>query len=254
MKAAILLLLVNLLFYSVPALAAAEPGKQNPDKKHIRKLNGDLQAARKKHNLEEIDRLIDAGASPNGYVALGSMLDFRSYPLCDALRDDDSKSVAVVELLVRKGADLEFMGQNYNVLNCLLKSRVQYKREKLSILLRNGIKIDLNDVLARLNRQYRVRYGVEPDTKTPWQKERDDLELLVRDELERRAQRKHLLLAEIQIFVPPLALADIVAEYRGHLGIKTAQDLQEEQRELAEQQQKQQLQQKSKQAGKIIWV
>jgi hypothetical protein len=156
---------------------------------------------------------------------------------------------------------LEFEGYGLHgtVLQNLLKSRTKHKREKLSILLRNGIKINLVDVLERLNQRYRDKPGVAVETARQSREERDDLERLVRDELERRQQRKQLLLAEIQIFLSISDLADIVAEYRGHVDIKTAQDLQEE-RELAKQQleqeqkQQEQLQQKSKQAEKIIWV
>jgi hypothetical protein len=200
-------------------------------------------------NIAEIERLIDIGLNPNA-IKWGNGWD--AYPLHDELQSSNPESVAVVELLVKKGADLEFKCYGRSVLGNLLCGKGACKAEKLSILLHNGIELDPDVLIEGLDK--RLGFFRHPEQV------RKHLEHLVIEELEKRVLRQRLLSNLVQFFLPAV-LADVVAEYRGHLGIKTAQDLHEEEKEQAEQQalaqeqkQQEQLQQKSKLAGEIIWV
>jgi hypothetical protein len=246
------LFITILLINSFVPLAAA--------KKKRWKKDGEFKWALKEHDLPRIGPLLDAGADFNEYF---DILDASLHcPLYEALRDRNPASVAVVALLVKKGADLGYskaLGRNWFQL--ALFSTGSNRKEKLLILLDNGVGIDFDEASECFEHRLHL-YGTDPDSKKKEKEEQEELLQVIIDEAKKRAQKRLALLAEVQNFLPVTDLADMVSEYRGYLDIKTEQELQQE-RQLAEQQQqeeqkeseqKEQLQQKPKLAGEIIWV
>jgi hypothetical protein len=195
---------------------------------NVNQLTQCMLRAITERDLPKIEQLLDAGASPNQCVnsyrhCVKQLYNSdnhercytttsTSYPLHRALNGEDPKSLEVVKLLVKKGANLEVVWLGKSILECAISGYSRIRKMMLLVFLENGIPIDFDRVRKCL-REREEPFAPESSIGQTMRMHNGIVGSVIREQVNIGAKRKKLLPSKIEEFLPDPKLIQLVGEY-----------------------------------------
>lgn len=175
--------------------AAAE---KDVAEKNVNELTQRMLIAITERDLPKIEQLLDAGASPN--------------QLYQALNGEDQKSLEVLKLLVKKGANLEVVSPGKSILESAILGFSSIRKMKLLVLLVNGIHIDL-DMVRKCLHERQEGFAQECPIGQTFRMHNGIIGSIIREQVNIGARWKKILPGPIEEFLPDPKLTQLVGEY-----------------------------------------
>lgn len=191
-KKLFIMVLVGSFLVSYPA------AEKNGAEKNLNEVMEPMKQAIRERHLSKIEQLLDAGSSPN--------------QLDRVVNAEDQKSLEVLKLLVRKGANLELVCDGKSILECAISGYSSIKKLKLLALLVNGIPIDFDKVRKCL-REREEPFAPESNIGQAMRIHNGIVGSIIMEQVNIGARWKKILPGPIEEFLPNPKPIQLVGEY-----------------------------------------